>query len=101
MTKPKNELLNVIQSGLMRKIKQTSGRNACLLQTGLPGSRPAGLNRAYSVKTNTEWGRCGTLNTAQHKADHLPGDRQERSGSANALERRSVAQPFHGRAGLA
>jgi len=32
------------------------------------------------------------MNTAQRQADHLPGGRQERSESANALERRFVAQ---------
>jgi len=92
-------------------MKQPLGRNACLCYgRQICRNRPTGLSRVYPVKTNIEWGRCGfiqpfiegldksaprrSMNTTQRGADHLPGGRQERSGSANALERRFVAQAF-------
>jgi len=35
---------------------------------------------------------AGADKSAQRRADHLPGGRQERSGSANALKRRFLTQ---------
>jgi len=83
----------------MRKIKQTPGQNACLCYgRQVCRNRPTGLSRTYPVKTNIEWGRCGFIRTAQNPeygtapGHHRSGGRQERSESANALERRFVAQ---------